>query len=165
MLLLLTKEISLPMKKNSIENYMTEYPTIASPRMTVTEASEYMQKCGFRHLPIVDKGEVLGIVSDRNLKQAELLADAMTLVVADVMTPKPYCVRVGTPLAQVARHMARERIGSAIILNSFQKVVGIFTTTDAMQVLANILETDNGPNYRLMSVEELLDAKYAGLSA
>ncbi len=148
-------------KPRSIENFMTEYPTIASTRTTVTEAAEFMQKCKIRHLPVIEKGVVIGIVSDRDLKQAELLADAMSLVVADVMTAKPYCVKIGTPLAEVAREMANQKIGSAVVLNGLSQVVGIFTTTDAMRILAEMLDSDPSPRFRLMKVEEVTEANYA----
>jgi len=89
-----------------LKDAMTEYPTISSVRTTVSEASELMKKLGIRHLPVVDEGVVVGVISDRDLRQAEMLSDAMTLFVTDVMSAKPYCAKVGTPLAEVAREMA-----------------------------------------------------------
>src|SRR3954470_12149021 len=102
--------------KRRIEEHMTEYPSLTSGGASVLEAQEFMQQMGIRHLPVVEKGKVVGLLSERDLKQAELLSDSMTLVVSDFMTPDPYCVKVGTPLAEVVLRMAERKIGSAIIL-------------------------------------------------
>jgi len=141
-----------------IEDEMTEYPTIASSKMPVTEAIELMKKHDIRHLPVIEKGIVIGIISDRDLRQAELLSDAMTMVVSDVMTAYPYCVQVGTPLSEVAYEMAKHKYGCVVILNRISRVVGIFTTTDGMRVLSEILNNGVGPDLKMMAVEELLSA-------
>lgn len=146
--------------KKRIEDHMTDYPSIASKKTTVKEAMEFMKGCGIRHLPVVEKNEVVGVVSERDLKQAELLSDAMTMVVADVMTPKPYCVKVGTPLREVAREMAKHKYGCTVILNQHDRVVGIFTTTDGMRVLSEILSSSEGANLRITGIEQLLEHRY-----
>lgn len=145
-----------PLKKVRIEEEMTDYPSIASTEMTVTEASEFMKKCGVRHLPIVDHGRVIGVISDRDLRKAEILSDAMTLLVTDVMTADPYCVEVGTPLSTVAREMAKRKIGCTVVVNKLKRVVGIFTTTDGMRVLSELLDGDGEPSLKLVAVETLL---------
>jgi acetoin utilization protein AcuB len=129
------------MKANKrIEENMTEYPSLVSDRTSVVEAQEFMKEMGIRHLPVVEKGKVVGIISDRDLRQAELLSDSMTLVVSDFMTPNPYCVKVGTPLGEVVQKMAEHKYGSVIILNQIDRVVGIFTTTDGMRLLARLMK-------------------------
>jgi CBS domain-containing protein len=138
---------------------MTEYPTVASGRTTVNEALDLMEQFKIRHLPVVDNGKVVGIVSDRDLKKAELLTDAMTLVVSDYMVPHPYTVRVGTPLSIAAREMARKKYGSAIVINALGAVVGIFTTTDALRILADLLSSESSEAaFRRWRIEEALIA-------
>ncbi|MDR3607865.1 MAG: CBS domain-containing protein [Oligoflexia bacterium] len=145
----------------TVENEMTEYPSIASPEMTVTEAAEYMAKYKIRHLPVVDKGKVIGVVSERDLRQAEILADAMTMLVTDVMAPDPYCVPVGTSLATVAREMAKKKYGCTVILNRLGRVVGIFTTTDGMRVLSGLLDSKGNPDFGLVGIETVVDRSFA----
>jgi CBS domain-containing protein len=48
-----------------VRQWMTEDPMTASPEMTTTEAAEVMLANGFRHLPVVDGSNVVGIVSLR----------------------------------------------------------------------------------------------------
>jgi acetoin utilization protein AcuB len=149
------------MKANKrIEEHMTEYPSLASGRTSVVEAAEFMKQMGIRHLPVVENKKIVGIISDRDLRQAELLSDSMTLVVSDFMTPDPYCVKVGTPMFEVVRTMADHKYGSAIILNNLDQVVGIFTTTDGMKLLA-LLVSDQGSALRGWGIERLLSGDVA----
>jgi acetoin utilization protein AcuB len=143
-----------------VEDEMTVYPSIASKTVSVTEAIEFMSRLGIRHLPVVEKNRVIGVVSDRDLKQVEILSDSMTLLVGDVMNVDPYCVKVGTSLGAVARVMAERKVGSAVILNNVDQVVGIFTTTDAMRVLSEILDEKEGSSQTTLGVERFLDRSY-----
>ncbi len=140
-----------------VEEGMTDYPCTANEKTTVTEASELMKRAQIRHLPVVKNGQVIGVVSERDLRQAEILSDAMTLVVSDVMTPDPYCVQVGTPLADVARVMARQKYGCTVVLNRMNRVVGIFTTTDGMRILSQLLDSKGTEHLKLVTVDELLN--------
>lgn len=136
---------------NRIEEHMSENPTFASRKTPVSEAAEFMKRMGFRHLPVLENGKIVGVVSERDLKQAQIFA-TMHIVLEDVMSTDPYCVQVGTPLSVVAANMAERKIGSAVIVDSDQEIVGIFTTTDAMKVLGTLplkegIEKFLGGNY------------------
>jgi len=148
------------MKKvvNRIEEHMTEYPSIASRTTSVTEAYEFMKQMGIRHLPVMENGNVVGIVSERDLKQAQILTDSMQLLVSDVMTGDPYCVTVGTPLSTVAREMAKHKYGSTVVLNHLRQVVGIFTTTDGMRILSEVLSSERTDEVRAWGIERLLSS-------
>jgi acetoin utilization protein AcuB len=146
-----------------IEEKMTEYPSIATRQTTVTEAAEFMRQLGIRHLPVVEKGKVVGVVSDRDLRQAQIYADSMHIVVSDVMTPEPYCVPVGTPIVEVASQMAKRKIGCTVVLNLAGAVVGIFTTTDGMRLLAEALKGPPSVASRLLQLEDLVEGRHAYL--
>jgi acetoin utilization protein AcuB len=101
-----------------------------------------MSNLNIRHLPVMRSGELLGIISDRDIKMAlSLLSDtAQSLLVKDICHEHPYQVSPDTPLDEVAMEMAENRYGCAIIVQN-KKVVGIFTTVDACRALASVLET------------------------
>jgi acetoin utilization protein AcuB len=65
--------------------------------------------------------------------------DERELKVHDAYIDKPCVVPVSTPVATVARTMAQHHIGSAIITKN-NKLVGIFTVTDACRALAEVLD-------------------------
>ncbi|HEU4916501.1 MAG TPA: CBS domain-containing protein [Acidimicrobiia bacterium] len=50
-----------------ISTWMTEYPDSFHPEMDVEEAAEWMLATGFRHLPVVDGGTVVGIISIKDV--------------------------------------------------------------------------------------------------
>jgi len=53
-----------------VRQWMTEDPVTAPPEMTLEDASQVMLEHGFRHLPVVDGPDVLGIVSLRRVTAA-----------------------------------------------------------------------------------------------
>lgn len=143
------------MNKHPIEAYMSEFPVVASPETTVTRAIDLMKECGVRHLPVVSAGRIVGVISERDLRQAELLAEAMVLNVSDYMTPRPFCVPPASPLGAVVREMFRNRWGCAVVCDAEMRVRGIFTTTDALELLADFLDRGKAslPN---SSIEDFL---------
>lgn len=128
---------------NRIDEHMTEYPSFASRKTPVKEAAEFMEQMGFRHLPVLEGVEVVGIVSQRDLRQAVLFSKEIKLTLEDVMTREPYVVTTEARLATVVNEMADRKIGSAIVLDPDRRVAGIFTTTDAMKILGQVLERDS----------------------
>ena len=145
---------------HTIEKEMSEFPWIAEPGMGIAEAVDLMAKQNLRHLPVVDRGKVVGVVSDRDLRQAKLIAKEMPITVVDVMTSDPYCVRVGTPLATVAVEMANKKYGCTVIIGNRGQIVGIFTTTDGMRILGELLTGEAPPHLRLFGIEKLLKPEY-----
>ncbi len=52
---------------DSTSTWMTEYPESFTPEMEVDDAADWMLATGFRHLPLVDGGEVLGVISIKDV--------------------------------------------------------------------------------------------------
>ena len=90
----------------------------------------------------VQRGEIVGVLTDRDIKL--VLGpdfgspDERELRVRDAYVERPCVVPASTPVAKVARVMAQNRIGSAIV-TKHGKLVGIFTVTDACRALAEII--------------------------
>lgn len=145
---------------NSIENRMTPRPYVTTKETPAAVAHETMKAAGIRHLPVLESGKVVGVVSERDLRQAVALSDRVKLGVADVMAAEPYCVKAGTPLAAVAKEMAKMKYGCAVVLDEDEHVIGIFTTIDGMQVLSELLA--EGPRSRLhfLGIEKYLSLDY-----
>jgi acetoin utilization protein AcuB len=82
------------------------------------------------------------MVTERDLAMVETVddVDPAEVTVADAMTPDPYLVGPGMPLADVAREMAERRLGSAVVVDKGH-VIGIFTTVDALQALWHMVES------------------------
>jgi acetoin utilization protein AcuB len=102
-----------------------------------------MDDYNIRHLPVQEKGKVVGIVSERELHhiigRSAGLAAKESIKARDVMIGDPYVVAFHTPLRDVASGMAQRHIGSAIVMRR-GKLAGIFTANDACRILSEYLD-------------------------
>ncbi len=126
----------------TIQKYMTALPHSIGSEQTIAKAAAMMTEYKIRHLPVLHGGHLMGILTDRDIKLIESFRDVdpTKTTVQDAMTEQPYTVDPETPLDQVAQTMAEKKFGSAVIVQN-HKVVGIFTTVDACQALAELLNT------------------------
>ena len=99
-----------------------------------------MRKHSIRHLPVLDHGELVGVVSDRDLRLIESLTNVglHTTHVQDAMTDHPCVVTGDTALDEVAEIMGDKKYGSVVVMGR-EGVEGVFTAVDACHALAQIL--------------------------
>ncbi len=97
-----------------------------------------MQTNDLRHLPVVDDGDVVGVVTDRDLRlvtswlhSGPFDADA---AVSEVMSRDPVTAAPRDPVEEAARLMRRRKIGCLPIIDE-GKLVGIVTGTDLLDAL------------------------------
>jgi acetoin utilization protein AcuB len=128
----------------TVAEYMTRGPYAVEPSEPLGEARRLMERHGIRHLPVATHGKLVGVLSDRDLELVWMLAhgpsDALT--VEDAMTEQPYTIAPDTEVSEAAREMAKRKIGSAIVVEG-PRVAGVFTSTDAMVALADLLDGDS----------------------
>src|SRR5678815_511596 len=107
---------------------MTPSPLTIGRDQTLATAHELMRKHAIRHLPVLDGGVLVGIVTDRDLHLVESLAgtDPKSTLVEDAMTPDPYIVAADAPLHDVAKQMVDHKYGCAVVVDRGH-VAGIFT--------------------------------------
>lgn len=128
--------VSLP-----VEEFITPDPITATEGMLVDDLWRLMDQHGVRHLPVVRDDQVVGIVSDRDVRVIIGLtaAEKMQVVAADLMSPDLVTVLAGTPLDDVAFLMADKKVGSVIVTDEEGKLFGIFTATDALNALVKLV--------------------------
>jgi acetoin utilization protein AcuB len=125
-----------------IRQFMTTCPHTIEPDANLTEARLRMMELTARHLPVVERGRLVGLISDRDVALCEsLLAapnDVIGPMVRDAMTTDVFTCGPDAHVHAVAHEMAERRIGSAVIVDPSHptKVMGVFTTTDALTALA-----------------------------
>lgn len=128
----------------SVEEYTTPDPIVASHNLLVDELVELLEKNRIRHLPVVDEdSKVIGIISERDLR----LVAGLDLVshqhvrAADIMTPDPVTMVASTPLDEVAFAMSDMKIGSVLINDEEGNFLGIFTASDALNALVELIRS------------------------
>ncbi len=128
-----------------VGDHMSAMPVCVQLDADLEDAVKLMQEHGIRHLPVMDGDELTGVVTDRDLAMIESLLpeEWEQICVAEAMTPEPYAVTPDAPLWEVAKHMAREKFGCAVVTDEQGAVVGLFTTTDALRVLSDLVERES----------------------
>jgi len=131
------------MRPPKLKNVMTPFPYSVDADAPVDEAERFMREHKIRHLPVMDKGVLKGVVSDRDIKLMLgpdfAYPNPRELKVGNVMIEDCYVVDLATPLRAVLRHMAEHRLGSALVTRR-GKLAGVFTSTDACRAFADYLE-------------------------
>ena len=125
----------------------------APPDTSLVKAKEIIADRGIEHLLVVDKkGKLVGIVSDRDLKQSwaspattlsahELNYLLKQLTVDMIMVKKIVTVSPDTTIERAARIMEENRISALPVIED-EKLVGIITTTDVMETLLEAIGID-----------------------
>jgi CBS domain-containing protein len=128
---------ALKPQRVAIQQVMTSQPVTVGRNESLATAHQLMRMHECRHLPVLEHGELVGVVTQRDLYLLETIAgvDLRTDQVDDAMTTDAYSVNPDEPLDLVAAHMAKHRYGCAVVIER-GRVIGIFTTTDALHVLA-----------------------------
>jgi acetoin utilization protein AcuB len=123
----------------TVASFMTPAPHLIGRQQTLAVAHLLMRTHGIRHLPVLDGGRLVGVVSERDLHLVETLTDTepMTTLIEEAMTQDPLTVSPDARLADVAKLMHTHRRGSVIVVDRGH-VVGIFTAVDALRVLADL---------------------------
>ncbi len=139
------------------------------PETTLPEALRLVQRRGVRHLPVVENGNLVGIVSDRDLKRAmpsaatSLSAQELNYLldrvkVGEFMTRGVITIAPMFPVEEAARIMVTEKI-SALPVTEGGRLVGIVTETDVLRLFAKAMGALE-PSSRL---DVLLGDRPAGL--
>lgn len=125
----------------TIKDVMQPAPHSIAAHETLATAQEKLRQFGFRHLPVQEGGSLLGVITDRDIAKILSTTDrtAQDILIRDCHTEDPYVVEPDVKLGDVARRMAEERLGCALVVQN-QKLIGIFTTVDACARLAMVLE-------------------------
>jgi acetoin utilization protein AcuB len=126
-----------------VSRYMTMIPSTVGPSDSLSTASRLLREHRIRHLPVVEGGLLVGVVSDRDLQLLDSLrapgASDADLAVKDAMTTDVLAVAEDALLVDVVARMAARRCGSAVVMRH-GRIAGIFTTVDALLALRDLLE-------------------------
>jgi CBS domain-containing protein len=126
----------------SIRSVMTPFPYFVEAGDSLLVARALMVRHEVRHLPVKEGNELVGVLTDRDLKRVldpDLgLAPKDELFVRDVFLPDAYTVDTSEPLDRVLEEMGKRHIGS-VLVTSHGRLAGIFTASDACRVLCGHL--------------------------
>ncbi|MDB4937737.1 MAG: hypothetical protein JWP87_4709 [Labilithrix sp.] len=127
-------------RTTTIAEVMTTSPHTITIDQRLSRANEVMRQYGLRHLPVLAGTKLVGVISRRDLYVIEAIGvvDAGCDEVAQAMGAEFYAVAPGDCVGDVARVMGQHSYGCAVVVDRGH-VVGIFTATDALSLLARAI--------------------------
>ena len=133
-----------------IADWMTKDVVTITPERSMMKVSKVMKDKNISRVPVVDEaGKILGIISDRDVKDAspskattldmhELYYLLSEIKTRDIMTKKPVTILEDETVEKAAVLMLEGNFGGLPVLNDNGVVVGIITDTDIFKVLVEI---------------------------
>lgn len=134
------------------ERIMTRNPITVAPQDSLRRAIALMKEGNFRRLPVLEDEQLVGIVTDRDIRlaanspiilrerwQDEYLLDHVK--VEACMTPDPITVTPDSSVEEAARLMRGRKVGGLPVVQE-GKLVGIITETDILNHFIELLEEE-----------------------
>jgi len=129
------------MNLTPVEEFTTPNPITAPVNASIKELQSLMADHGIRHIPITNGKKIVGVISDRDIKIVlGLDPNCERQVQAEhIMSENPIFVNTSAPIDEVAFTMSQNKIGSVLVYDDSEDFYGIFTSTDALNALIEIV--------------------------
>jgi CBS domain-containing membrane protein len=122
----------------TVADLMTTNLQTVNANESITEARAEMQIGVIRHLPVVDdRGRLVGVLSDRDL--LSVVASRKPRKVSDVMSRHLVTTQPDAPASEAANMMLDHKIGSVLVVDEGDTLVGMVTQTDYLEVARRAL--------------------------
>jgi acetoin utilization protein AcuB len=132
-----------------VKDWMSKDPVTINDDTSMMKAIHLMKQNRFRRLPVLHEGRLVGIVSDRDLKEAspskattldvhELYYLLAELQVKDIMTRDPVTVSPDDSVERAAQLMLENTISGLPVVGDQGRVVGILTQSDVFRAFMHI---------------------------
>lgn len=138
----------------SVHDLMTPNPVTVTSRASVAEVWDLMREREIRHVPVVDDGALVGMLSDRDLAHfdmarlltvegAEALRRELATPVVGIMSPDVISVSPEADLSEVVDLLVEHRVGAVPVVRSETgEVIGILSYIDVLRGLRELLEDE-----------------------
>jgi len=133
-----------------VQHWMTREPITIDAETPFLEARLLLREKKIRHLPIVERGKLVGVVTDRDLKEAapsgatsldvyEVNYLLLKMKVRDLIKRDPITVKPTNSVEKAALLMHDHKIGCLPVVDEAGSLVGMITETDLLAVMVEIL--------------------------
>ena len=137
-------------KPTLLHEIMTTPVTTLAHDGSLLNAALLLRQTGFRHLPVVKSGAVVGLLSERDmnraapsmfgpLSQKEYNRIFESTSIEEVMSKEPYTAQPDTPVRDVVNVLCERKIGAVPVVAETGALVGIVTRADLLGLLQSLL--------------------------
>ncbi len=124
-----------------VDATMSRTVIFVGPEERLIQAHDLMMLYDFRHLPVVEDGKLLGMLSDRDVLRWSSQIDGKQVVpdmlVCDAMCSQIVTCSLRSCVANVARLMIELQIDAVPVMDQHNELAGLVTSTDLLALLAN----------------------------
>jgi acetoin utilization protein AcuB len=121
-----------------VKSVMTAFPYSVDVSSLLKDAHAYMREHNIHHLPVTKGNNLVGILDEHDI------AGNGGSRVSEINLKKPYTFDLNARLDDVLNLMADRHVHTVLITRK-QKLVGIFTVTDACRRFAEYIRNEFGP--------------------
>ena len=121
-----------------VKTQMSRKVVTIPPATPILRAMEVMRENSIRHLPVVDGEDIVGLVTEGDLRQASLLSMVDKVSIDDVMIKKPFTISPDATIEEAARLVFRHKIGGLPVVEG-KKLVGMITVVDLLHCFIQLL--------------------------
>ncbi len=125
-----------------VRDVMSQGAHLVAPDDPIDDVFRLMKIGGIRHMPVVEEGRLVGVVSDRDVLVA--WTNGGQTPVSKVMTRNPRWIAADAPAREAASLMLRHKIGCLPVVDAHRTVLGIVTETDFLELAHRALS--RGPD-------------------
>lgn len=138
-------------KKLKVVEVMTPDPLTVGRSETIGQAEEIMTDNRFRQLPVIQDGELIGIITDRDVRSflsgslltnPEAREKALNTKVREIMTTEPLTLSPDDDLQEAVELFIEEKIGGMPVVDETEGLVGIVTYVDLLRCFLNRLQEE-----------------------
>ena len=121
---------------------MTPNPTTLTPQASIADAWDLMRELEIRHVPVVQDGTLVGMLSDRDLARLDI-ARMLGMSIVNVMSSDVIAVEPETELSEVVDLLIEHKVGALPVIESdTREVVGIVSYIDVLRAVQDRLEEE-----------------------
>lgn len=129
-----------------VSNRMTKDPVTVTEDDLLIQARLKMQKGSFRQLPVVSDGQLVGIITDRDMREHSGYLDRTEVKAA--MSKKPLVVAPATTLEAASQLLLKHKIGGLPVVEN-GRLVGIITRSDVLQAFLDVMGASEETSRRI----------------
>ena len=149
-----------------VKNWMSKPVITIDANDSMSDAIKLLKKHDIKMLPVMKKGKLVGILTDRDLKRSsasdatsleihELLYLISTIKIKDVMTKNPITVPLDYTIEETAEILLKHKISGVPVIDHFGDIVGTITQNDIFKTIISLTGVERKGIQFGLEVEDL----------